>query len=243
MYYYPVIMITQFQTKIFADGANLVDIALLAKDPLISGFTTNPTLMRSAGVQDYLSFSQEAIEIIGDRPISLEVFADEMNEMIRQGELLHKLGDNVFVKIPITNTKGESTSQVVQALTAQGVKVNVTAIFTIDQANRILERVQGSTQFYLSVFAGRIADAGVNPVPIIKQTVELLSEFGSGEVIWASPREVYNFVEAQNSGCQIITMTRELISKLTGLGKDLDQFSLETVKMFANDALNAGYIL
>ena len=243
MYYYPVIMITEFQTKIFADGANLVDIALLAKDPLISGFTTNPTLMRSAGVQDYLSFSQEAIEIIGDRPISLEVFADEMNEMIRQGELLHKLGNNVFVKIPITNTKGESTSQVVQALTAQGVKVNVTAIFTIDQANRILESVQGSTQFYLSVFAGRIADAGVNPVPIIKQTVVLLSEFGSGEVIWASPREVYNFVEAQNSGCQIITMTRELISKLTGLGKDLDQFSLETVKMFANDALNAGYIL
>lgn len=236
-------MMTGFQTKIFADGANLEDISLLAKDPLISGFTTNPTLMRSAGVQNYLSFSRDVIEIIGGRPISLEVFADETSEMIRQGELLQKLGDNVFVKIPITNTKGESSSRVVQALSSQGIKVNVTAIFTVDQANRILENLQGATKFYLSIFAGRIADAGVNPVPIIKQTVALLSEFGSGEVIWASPREVYNFVEAQNSGCQIITMTRELISKLAGLGKDLDLFSLETVKMFANDARNAGYIL
>jgi len=236
-------MTTEFLTKIFADGANLTDIALLAQDHLISGFTTNPTLMKLAGVQDYLSFSRDVIEIIGGRPISLEVFADETSEMIRQGELLQKLGDNVFVKIPITNTKGESTERVVHALSSQGIKVNVTAIFTVDQAKKILENLHGNTDFYLSVFAGRIADAGVNPVPIIKQTVALLSEFGSGEVIWASPREVYNFVEAQNSGCQIITMTRELIAKLSGLGKDLDLFSLETVKMFANDALNAGYIL
>ena len=236
-------MTSKFRTKIFADGANLSDIAILAKDPLISGFTTNPTLMRSAGVQDYLSFSREVIKIIGARPISLEVFADETSEMIRQGELLHKLGSNVFVKIPITNTEGVSTSRVVQALSSQGIQVNVTAIFTVDQANKILDSLQGDTNFYLSIFAGRIADAGVNPVPIIKQTVAMLSEFGSGEVIWASPREVYNLVEADNSGCQIITMTRELISKLSGLGKDLDLFSLETVKMFANDARTAGYIL
>ena len=233
----------QFKTKIFADGANLSDIAQLAKDPLISGFTTNPTLMRLAGVQDYLSFSREVIEMIGDRPISLEVFADDTSNMIRQGELLHKLGSNVYVKIPITNTKGESTSEVVHALSSQGIQVNVTAIFTLGQVKRVLENLKPDTSFFISVFAGRIADAGVNPGPIVKQTVESLSGFPFGEVIWASPREVFNLVEAQNCGCQIITMTRELISKLSGIGKDLDLFSLETVRMFAKDAQGAGYVL
>ncbi len=232
-----------FKTKIFADGANLADIALLAKDPLISGFTTNPSLMKLAGIKDYLSFSRDVIEIIGSRPISLEVFADDASNMIRQGELLHQLGGNVYVKIPITNTKGESTGHVVRALSSQGIQVNITAVFTIDQGKNILENLRPDTNFYLSVFAGRIADTGVNPVPVIKQAVEILSDFKCGEVIWASPREVYNFVEAQHCGCQIITMTRELISKLSGLGRDLDLFSLETVRMFADDARVAGYVL
>lgn len=243
LHYYHLVKNKIEATKIFADGANLDEIHELSLDVNIKGFTTNPTLMRSAGVSDYLNFSRDAISLIGDRPISLEVFADEEEEMIRQGEILSKLGSNVFVKIPITNTKSVSTGNVVRALSNKGIQVNVTAVFTIQQVEDILKCVNTQTAFYISVFAGRIADAGIDPMVTVRETVDRLKPFEKGEVIWASPREIYNYVQAQETGCQIITMTRDLIKKIPNLGKNLNQFSLETVQMFARDAETAGYKL
>lgn len=233
----------QVKTKVFADGADLQGILSLAADPQIAGFTTNPTLMRKAGISDYEAFAKEVLAEITEHPISFEVFADDADEILRQARLIATWGENVYVKIPVTNTKGESLAGVVQELSEDGVKVNVTALFTLDQVRTITDAVKNGAPSNISVFAGRIADAGVDPVPLMAESVQIAAAAPGAEIIWASPREVLNLVQAQQTGCHIITMTHDLIAKIPSLGKDLDQFSLETVQMFRNDAVSAGFTL
>lgn len=230
-------------TKIFADGANLEGIRALAEDSRISGFTTNPTLMRQAGIGDYAAFAKELLTEITDRPISFEVFADDPAEIRRQALSIASWGENVYVKVPITTTKGESLTEVVNDLSNEGVKVNVTAMFTLDQVRETTKAVQGGAASYQSIFAGRIADAGVDPVPLVREALTIMADAPGSECIWASPREVLNLVQANTIGCHIITMTHDLLKKLDLIGKDLAQYSLETVQMFHNDAHSAGYEL
>jgi transaldolase len=236
-------MLSQIQTRIFADGADLDGILALAEDPNISGFTTNPTLMWKAGLTDYADFAQRLLERITKHPISFEVFADDADEMRRQARLIASWGDNVYVKIPITTTSGESMAPLVRELAEDGVQVNVTAMFTTAQVEMITAAVKDGAPSYLSVFAGRIADAGVDPVPIMARSVEIMKEAPHAELIWASPREILNVVQADQVGCHIITVTHDLLKKLGSLGKNLDQFSLETVQMFHRDAITAGFTL
>lgn len=231
------------QIKIFADGADVDGIRLLVNDPLIKGFTTNPTLMRKAGVDNYEHFAREVLSFLTDKPISFEVFSDDLDEMAEQAEKIASWGPNVYVKIPVSNTRGESSASLVRHLTAEGVQLNVTALMTVAQVEEVAECLSGGPASCVSVFAGRIADAGVDPVPIMASAVNILSAVPKAEVIWASPREVLNVVQAEEVGCQIITMTNDLIAKLPTLGKDLGQFSLETVQMFRDDAERAGYSL
>lgn len=231
------------QVQIFADGADIEGIRNLRSNPLIKGFTTNPTLMKQAGIKDYLNFSKEVIEVIDGLPISLEVFSDDFAEMKTQALKLSALGSNVNVKIPITNTKSEPSSKLVSELAKEGVSLNVTALFTLKQVDDTVAALQGSRKSYISVFAGRIADAGVDPMPIMEGALQLMRSEKQLELIWASPREVLNIVQADQIGCHVITVTHDLLKKLPGLGNDLTQFSLETVAMFANDAKNAGYTL
>ena len=234
---------TEFSVRIFADGADLEAIKNLAKDPMIQGFTTNPTLMRQAGIQDYEAFAKDAIDIIGSRPISLEVFSDDFHEMERQARKLAKLSPNVYVKIPITNTNSQSSSSLVHSLAADGIKVNVTAVFTIEQVRETRLALSGGAPSCISIFAGRIADAGVDPLPTMKQALEEISSENQIELIWASPREVLNVIQADEVGCHIITVTSDILKKIPNIGKDLTQFSLETVEMFEHDARTAGYKL
>jgi transaldolase len=229
--------------KIFADGADLDGILRIAADARISGFTTNPTLMWKAGLTDYEDFARRLLERITDLPISFEVFADDAREMRRQAKLIASWGDNVYVKIPVTTTRGESMASLVRELSENGVKVNVTALFTTAQVELITAAVADGAPSYISVFAGRIADAGVDPVPIMAESVRIMLDAPRSELIWASPREVLNVVQADRVGCHIITMTHDLLAKLDSLGKDLGQFSLETVQMFHRDALQAGFTL
>lgn len=229
--------------KIYADGADLNHISELANDKVISGFTTNPTLMRQAGIENYEMFAHKAIEIVAPRPISLEVFSDEFIEMKTQALKIASWGENVYVKIPITNTKGESSLPLVADLTKSGVKVNVTAIFTNKQIDDTATALAGTSGSNISVFAGRIADAGTDPSQYVERAVNCAQQVGNCEVIWASPREVLNVVQADQLGCHIITVTPDLLKKLVNLGKDLDVFSLDTVKMFYNDASAAGYTI
>jgi transaldolase len=236
-------MIDTISTKIFADGADLDGILKLAQDPMIQGFTTNPTLMWKAGLTDYADFAQRLLEQIRDKPISFEVFADDEAEMRRQARKLAGWGPNVYVKIPITTTGGESMAPLVRELSEDGVQVNVTALFTTAQVELITAAVQNGAPSCVSVFAGRIADAGVDPVPIMAGAVDILTAAPKAELIWASPREVLNLVQADQVGCHIITMTHDLLPKVKSLGKDLDQFSLETVQMFHRDAAAAGFTL
>jgi transaldolase len=236
-------MINDFNVKLFGDGADLGVIKDLRLKPFIKGFTTNPTLMKLAGIKDYLKFSKEVIEVIDGLPISLEVFSDDFSEMKTQALKLSALGSNVNVKIPITNTKSEPSSKLVSELAKEGVSLNVTALFTLKQVDDTVAALQGSRKSYISVFAGRIADAGVDPMPIMEGALQLMRSEKQLELIWASPREVLNIVQADQIGCHVITVTHDLLKKLPGLGKDLTQFSLETVAMFANDAKNAGYTL
>jgi transaldolase len=231
------------KVKIFADGADLGHIRTLAQDASISGFTTNPTLMKQAGIEDYEKFAREAIEIVSPRPLSLEVFSDEFDEMKNQALKIAGWGSNVYVKIPITNTKGESSLPLVADLTAAGVKVNVTAVFTIEQIDETAKALKGTPGSNISVFAGRIADAGVDPIPYMKHAVHKANEIGNCEVIWASPREVLNVVQADEVGCHIITVTPDILKKRVNIGKDLNVYSLETVQMFFNDASAAGYTI
>jgi len=234
-------MIDQIQTKIFADGADLDGILRLAEDPLIQGFTTNPTLMWKAGLTDYEEFARRLLERIRKQPISFEVFADDEAEMRRQAKKIATWGPNVYVKIPVTTTAGESMAPLVRELSEDGVQVNVTALFTTAQVELITQAVKDGAPSYVSVFAGRIADAGVDPLPIMGRSVEILTDAPRAELIWASPREVLNVVQADEIGCHIITMTHDLLPKVKSLGKDLEQFSLETVQMFHRDAVAAGF--
>lgn len=236
-------MLRDIQTRIFADGADLDGILALAEDPNIAGFTTNPTLMWKAGLTDYADFAQRLLERITEHPISFEVFADDADEMRRQARLIASWGENVYVKIPITTTSGESMAPLVRELSEDGVQVNVTAMFTTAQVEMITAAVKDGAPSYQSVFAGRIADAGVDPVPIMANAVEVMKEAPKSELIWASPREILNVVQADQVGCHIITVTHDLLKKLPLLGHDLDQYSLETVQMFHRDAITAGFTL
>jgi transaldolase len=236
-------MLDHISTRIFADGADLDGILALAADPRIAGFTTNPTLMRKVGLTDYARFAHEVLEHVTVHPISFEVFADDVEEMRRQARAIASWGENVYVKIPVTSTNGASMASLVRELSENGVKVNVTALFTTAQVELITGAVADGAPSYISVFAGRIADAGVDPMPIMARAVEIMEGAPRAELIWASPREILNLVQADDVGCHIITITHDLLKKLDGLGKSLEQFSLETVRMFHDDALAAGFTL
>ena len=236
-------MLDRISTRIFADGADVDRILALAADPRISGFTTNPTLMRKVGLTDYSRFARELLERVTEHPISFEVFADDAAEMRRQAATIAEWGANVYVKVPVTSTSGESMAPLVRELSEGGVKVNVTALFTTAQVELIATALADGAPSYISVFAGRIADAGVDPMPIIARSVEIMALAPRAELIWASPREILNLVQADAVGCHIITITHDLLGKLDGLGKSLEQYSLETVRMFHDDALAAGFTL
>jgi transaldolase len=236
-------MVDELNVKIFADGADLDAILALAANPRIAGFTTNPTLMWKAGLTDYEEFAKRLLERITEHPISFEVFADDAAEMRRQAQMISRWGDNVYVKIPVSTTGGEPMAPLVRELSESGVKVNVTALFTTAQVELITEAVKNGAPSCISVFAGRIADAGIDPVPIMKRSVEIMVQAPRSELIWASPREILNLVQADQVGCHIITVTNDLLKKLDLLGKDLLQYSLETVQMFHRDALSAGFSL
>jgi transaldolase len=233
--------ISKLKIKIFADGAEKTGMLEMYANPGISGFTTNPTLMKKVGIKSYVDFSKDILSCIKDKPISLEVFSDDFDEMERQALKINSWGDNIYVKIPITNTKRESSVALIESLAKKGVKLNITAIMTVEQVKHILPALKYSPASYVSVFAGRIADAGVDPIPIMKEVVELLKPYPQIELIWASPRELLNIVQANDIGCHIITVTNDILKKLPTLGKDLDEFSLDTVKMFYDDAKAAGY--
>jgi transaldolase len=227
--------------KLFADGADLAGIAEMAKNSTISGFTTNPTLMKKAGVTDYKSFALSVLDIVPDRPVSFEVFADDFPTMERQAFEIASWGKNVNVKIPVMNTKGEFAGPLIKTLSCSGVKVNVTALMTIDQVRAVEENLSPDTESIVSVFAGRIADTGVDPVPIMAEAVKILKRKPKSELIWASPRELLNIFQADSVGCQIITATNDILNKMSLVGKDLHKFSLETVEMFYKDANVAGF--
>jgi transaldolase len=236
-------VIDDLSVKIFADGADLDGILALAEDPRVHGFTTNPTLMWKAGLTDYEEFAKRLLERITDKPISFEVFADDAEEMRRQAHKISCWGGNVYVKIPVSTTDGESMAPLVRELSESGVQINVTALFTTAQVELITEAVKDGAPSCISVFAGRIADAGIDPMPIMARAVDIMVEAPRSELIWASPREVLNVVQADQVGCHIITVTYDLFRKLDCLGKDLLQFSLETVQMFHRDAVAAGFSL
>ena len=229
--------------RIYLDSASTDEIFEFYKNSrdLISGFTTNPTLMKNSGVKDYTAFMKEILSEITDLPISFEVFADDLDEMKRQANLLAGIGPNVFVKIPVTNTKGISTHQLVSELNKEGVLCNVTAIMTLQQIEKIQRSLDSTNPIILSVFAGRIADTGRNPVPLLQEMCDSVKVQKNISVLWASTRELLNIFQAYSSGCNIVTVTSPLLKKLQNVGKDLDQLSLETVEMFYNDAKTAGY--
>lgn len=231
------------RVKLFADGADKAGMLEMYSKSYIKGFTTNPTLMRKAGIVDYAAFAADMLCAIPDRPISFEVFSDEFVEMERQAFQIAGWGPNVYVKIPVTNTRREPAYTLIRRLSHQGVKVNVTAMMTLDQTRHVLDAVEGGAPCYVSIFAGRIADSGRDPLPIMAAAVELLRDAPNAELIWASPRELLNIFHADAIGCHIITVTNDILKKLTLVGKDLDEFSLETVQMFYDDAQKASYRL
>jgi transaldolase len=231
------------KVKLFADGADLSTMVKMSKLDYIKGLTTNPTLMRKVGIKDYKAFSHEVLREIKDKPISFEIFSDDFEEMKRQALEIASWADNIYVKIPITSSVGDSTVQVVEFLVKNGVKVNVTALLTLDQVHSVVQVLDSDVPSYISVFAGRIADTGRDPVEIMKGSLELMKENLNSELIWASPRELLNIIQADEIGCHIITATSEILSKLNLIGKDLNDYSLETVQMFRNDALASGYTI
>ena len=234
-------LIGRLKVKLFADGADLAGMKEMAANPLIRGFTTNPTLMKKAGITDYKAFALQVLAAIPDRPVSFEVFADDFGQMEAQALEIASWGRNVNVKIPVTNTRGEFAGTVIERLSKQGVQVNVTALLTLKQVERVTERLAAETPAIISVFAGRIADTGVDPLPIMKKAVEIMKAKPKAELIWASPRELLNVFQADAVGCHIITATNDILKKLALVGKDLDRYSLETVEMFYKDAKAAGY--
>lgn len=231
------------KVKIFADGADLDGMKAMATRPWIRGFTTNPSLMRKAGVADYAGFARAVLAAIPDRPVSFEVFADEFDEMERQALEIASWGANVSVKIPVMNTRGQFAGPLVGRLSRAGVRVNVTAVFTPEQVKALVEHLDPGTPAIVSVFAGRIADTGVDPVPIMKQARAVLEARPNAELLWASCREVLNIVQANDAGCHVVTVPNDLLGKLALLGKDYRQYSLETVEMFYKDAWAAGYCI
>jgi len=235
--------VSELRVKIFADGADKPAMMKLYESSYITGFTTNPTLMRKAGITDYEAFSRDIVASIPDRPLSFEVFADDMAEMERQARLITQWGENVYVKIPVTNTLGEPTYDLVSRLSQAGVKLNVTALMTLGQVRDVCLALKDGAPAYISVFAGRMADTGRDPVPMMAAAVELLARHPRLELIWASPRELLNIFQADEIGCHIITVTSDILGKLALVGKDLDEYSLDTVKMFRADALASGFTL
>ena len=235
--------VKSLKVKLFADGADIAGMKEMAANPLIKGFTTNPTLMKKAGVADYKAFALDVLKVIPDRSVSFEVFADDFSEMEQQALEIASWGKNVNVKVPVTNTKGEFAGGVIERLSRQGVKLNVTALLTLEQVERVTERLAAETPAIISVFAGRIADTGVDPLPVMKKSVEIMRAKPKSELIWASPRELLNVFQADAVGCHIITATNDILKKLSLVGKDLDQYSLETVEMFYDDAQKAGFRL
>jgi len=232
--------VASLHIKLFADGANIPGILDMYHKPYICGFTTNPTLMHKAGVKDYRAFAHEVVTVVPDRPISFEVFADDAATMERQAREITRWGEHVYVKIPITNTQGVSMMPLVHALTADGIKVNVTALMTLAQVEAVAEALVAGTPSCVSVFAGRIADTGRDPLPLMQEALTILKAVPQAELIWASPRELLNVFQADAIGCHIITVTNDILKKIDLAGKDLDEYSLETVKMFHSDAVAAG---
>jgi len=233
--------VTDLRIKIFADGADIAGMLEMYRNPLIRGFTTNPTLMRKAGVRNYESFARDVLEAIPDRPISLEVLADEFAEMEKQARVISSWAANVFVKIPVTNTRGESAAALIRRLSHDGIQLNVTALLTLDQVRETAAALSGGSPATISIFAGRIADTGMDPVPVMAEAVRILRATPGVELIWASPRELLNVFQADAVGCHIITATNDILKKLPLVGKDLTQYSLETVEMFYNDAVASGF--
>jgi transaldolase len=235
--------VADLRVKIFADGADLPGITKLYANPLIKGFTTNPTLMRKSGVTDYAAFAREVLKVVPDRPVSFEVFADEFGEMERQAREIASWGANVNVKIPVTTTKGVFCGPVIQRLSQAGIAVNVTALMTLEQVTQVTECLAPRTPAIISVFAGRVADTGRDPVPMMAQAVEIMKAKPKAELIWASPRELLNIFQADDVGCHIITVTHDVLGKLSLVGKDLVAYSLDTVEMFYRDAQAAGFTI
>ena len=236
-------LIDKLNVKIFADGADKAGMLEMYAKPFIKGFTTNPTLMRKAGIADYKAFAREILQAIPDRPISFEVFSDEFPEMERQAMEIAGWGDNVYVKIPVTNTRRHSCYELVRKLAKNGVKVNVTALMALEQVRDVVAVLDPEIPSYVSVFAGRIADTGRDPVPLMAAAVELLKTRPKAELIWASPRELLNIFQADTIGCHVITVTNDTLKKLALVGRDLHDYSLDTVKMFYEDAKGAGFEL
>jgi transaldolase len=235
--------VAELRVKIYADGADIEGMRALSRKPWIKGFTTNPTLMRKAGVADYRAFASDVLKIIPDRPISFEVFSDEFDEMASQAREIATWGKHVYVKIPVTNTRGESSVSLIRDLTHEGIKLNVTAILALDQVRDVAAALAGGSPAYVSVFAGRVADTGRDPIPLMAAAVEMVRPVPALELIWASPRELLNIYHADAIGCHIITVTHDILNRLDSIGKDLHDYSLETVRMFRNDAIKAGYTL
>jgi len=236
--------LANLKVKIFADGADKAGIIDIGKHPLIKGFTTNPTLMRKAGITDYEKFSREVLELIGGRPISFEVFADDFSEMERQARLITTWGKNVYVKIPVTNTKREKANATVERLSKDGIQLNVTALMTNDQVREVSAALAGGPHSYISVFAGRVADTGRDPVPLMSEALKIMKQGApKAELIWASPRELLNIFHADSIGCHVITVTNDILAKLKLVGKDLSDYSLETVQMFFKDGEASGFKL
>jgi len=231
------------RVKLFADGADKAGMLEMYHAPLIKGFTTNPTLMRKAGVNNYRAFAQDIVKAIPDRPISLEVFSDEFDEMEQQAQEISSWGENINIKIPVMNTRRQPSYDLVRRLSEAGVKLNVTALMTLEQVREVSAALAAAPHAYVSVFAGRIADTGRDPVPLMAAAVELLRPYHQLELIWASPRELLNVFQANDVGCHIITATNDILKKLSIVGRDLHDYSLDTVKMFYNDAVQAGYKL
>jgi transaldolase len=233
--------ITDLKVKIFADGADYDGIVKMSKNPVIKGFTTNPTLMRKAGVGDYEAFARKVLSAIPDRPVSFEVFADDFASMAEQARTIAAWGSNVNVKIPVTNTKGQSSAELLRALSSEGITLNVTAVFTLDQVRAVTDALDPATPAIVSVFAGRIADTGVDPIPHMLACKQILGSRPKAQLLWASTRELLNIFHAEESGCDIVTVPNEFLSKLDLVGKDLAEYSRETVQAFYRDAAAAAY--
>lgn len=234
----------ELNVRIFADGADLAGMMALYRNPLIQGLTTNPTLMKKAGIPDYEAFCREVLQTVKTKPISFEVFSDEFDEMRRQALRIKDWQDNVFVKIPITNTRGESSLPLIKELSADGVQLNVTAILTLEQVRGVREALSPDVAAVVSVFAGRIADTGVDPVPLMKECLSILKDCPNAELLWASVREVLNIFHSEEAGCHIVTVPHDILAKAIKLcGKDLSALSLDTVKMFRGDAISAGFTI